>query len=73
MKHTFATRLAKISVSFRQEADALYQGCPKTHLAEKEGFEPSELVRVHLISNQAHSATLSLLQCSMFSNFHQIL
>jgi hypothetical protein len=31
-------------------------------LAEKEGFEPSELVRVHLISNQAHSATLSLLR-----------
>ncbi len=25
-------------------------------MAEREGFEPSELVRVHLISNQAHSA-----------------
>ena len=33
-------------------------------MAEREGFEPSEPVRVHLISNQAHSATLSpLLLC----------
>jgi hypothetical protein len=31
-------------------------------MAEREGFEPSEPVRVHLISNQAHSATLSSLQ-----------
>ena len=39
------------------------------HMAEKEGFEPSELVRVHLISNQAHSATLSLLQYPGFLTF----
>ena len=31
-------------------------------MAEREGFEPSEPVRVHLISNQAHSATLPPLQ-----------
>ena len=30
-------------------------------VAEREGFEPSEPVRIHLISNQAHSATLSSL------------
>ncbi len=31
-------------------------GEPDKLMAEREGFEPSELVRVHLISNQAHSA-----------------
>ena len=38
-------------------------------LAEKEGVEPSEPVRVHLISNQAHSATLSLLRDWVFYCF----
>ena len=31
-------------------------------LAEREGFEPSERSRVHLISSQAHSASLAPLQ-----------
>ena len=30
--------------------------------AEKEGFEPPVPVRAHLISSQAHSTTLALLQ-----------
>ncbi len=31
-------------------------------LAEKEGFEPPVPLQAHLISNQAHSATLALLR-----------
>ena len=31
-------------------------------MAEREGFEPSEPARVHLISNQARSATPASLQ-----------
>ena len=33
----------------------------ETNLAEKEGFEPPVPFLAHLISSQAHSATLSLL------------
>ena len=32
---------------------------PLLFLAEREGFEPSERVSVHLISSQAHSASLA--------------
>ena len=42
-------------------------------MAEREGFEPSEPVRVHLISNQAHSATLSSLLIQALGTRIQVL
>ncbi len=48
----------------RGQAPEIFAMRLKSNMAEREGFEPSELVRVHLISNQAHSATLAPLQTS---------
>jgi len=36
-------------------------------MAEREGFEPSEPLRVHMISNHAHSTTLPPLRKSLKS------
>ncbi len=43
------------------------------NMAEREGFEPSEPVRVQLISSQSHSASLAPLQweyCSYLRSFY---
>ena len=42
------------------------------NLAEKEGFEPSVQLPVHMISSQAHSIALAFLRCKLNAIFKQI-